>query len=397
MRERGGEHSDQSTTLKLVAAINHLDMAGMRVEAVIVNSTLPEGCELTVVHDASSYHLKVREGDLKFRGFDFPMIGRGTVHICELPTEVELGKLIAMPVLDVPGEATPQGSTLVKKSRRIRKRELAQKKRARQNAQADGAKQRFLANERLLKRSALVEQSAVRAQECVLTCSNCKIKQYSIEKRNDYERHVENCQGPKAPARKPSAMISEHVGRLKTTAEGEMSSSALPQRVVCFHSEEELQNDWGMEDCGSSVRVTRVAFTSENTALKVHITPGCTVLSINNTAVKSVADCVKCITSTTQYPVSVTYELQPPPLRERGFARRITRSAAQHLNQEQEAFLTFEWKKYNEKTTAAVLCQAMESAGQFQSREELWLDELQINKFLQKLYRDKKAEKGVLP
>jgi hypothetical protein len=395
-RECGGEHSDQTTTLKLVDAINSLGMTGMRTEAVIVDSDLPEGSEMVTVEGTSQYHMKKREGDLQFRGWDFHPIGRGTVHTCELPTGVDLSELIAMPVLAQPEESKSK-TLLVKKSRSLMKKELKQKQLVKQELRestAASTRQRWLQSERTAGRVALVDDSVARQQQVTRVCpKECCGKTFTVQKRNDYDRHVEKCGGGKAPGRRPSEMIAEHVGRATKVAEGEMIEAALPQRSVRFESELELYTDLGVKDCefGSGVVVTCVKHNTKNTSLKVHITSGCGVLSMNQTLVRSVAEFTSRMSETT-YPVDVTCELARPPMVDRGFARRINRNTAQQLTEEQEAFVTATWEK-DHKTTAAVMCEEMEREPQFQNREELWLDELQINTMLKKIYRAENAKK----
>jgi hypothetical protein len=80
-----------------------------------------------------------------------------------------------------------------------------------------------------------------------------------------------------------------------------------------------------------------------------------------------------------KYPALLTFQLKPPPVPTRGYARKASRKAGLQLTAEQTEFLQGQWTE-DKKITAYLLKEKMDE--KFSKREELQLFEEDVNQWL---------------
>jgi hypothetical protein len=90
-------------------------------------------------------------------------------------------------------------------------------------------------------------------------------------------------------------------------------------------------------------------------------------------------------------PALLTFQLKPPPVPSRGWARKAPRRPGLKLKEEQEEFLISQWKK-DEKITAYLLKENMDK--EFHKRPELQLLEEDVQQWLAAWYSKQRRAKG---
>lgn len=386
-------------------------LEGAHFEAVEVDTSGLDGLEVQCPDGITKYHVKQRMGNGRVLAHNFEAIGRGTVldFSDQLEAAETLSNLVAAPTA---AEEVVLGSVPVveRTSRRINKRRSdaakAQNKAAKV-AEADTVspekkRQRHFVGERSDARAQVGAKCDERTAEQVLKCSRpgCN-KTYTVGRRTAYNKHVESCQGSSTSNERSKEevlrQISDSVGMRSAAAGREAESLRAAQLSVPFSDLAEFQSAMTLADCGDHVEVCGVS-PDACLRFKVYVTPGSKLLRVGEATVLTLAEVELCLQTggDTALRQGVMFELAPPPVPRRGYARQIARATTLILSEEQEEFLRGLWRM-DRKMTAAVMCERMATSVLFDGKEELLLDELDITRFLKRIYAEQKREKEQPP
>jgi len=194
--------------------------------------------------------------------------------------------------------------------------------------------------------------------------------------------------------------IASSIGIRSAAAGREAESLRAPYLCVLFADSAEFRQAMTLADRDDYVEVCSVSFDAcANLKFKVYVTPGSKLVRIGEAPVSTVAEVDKCLLDSAgdaALQQGVWFEIAPPPVPRRGYARQIARAARQNLSEAQEEFLVGLWRQ-DHKMTAAVMCERMVSSPLFEGKEELHLDEMEITRFLKRIYAEEKRRQKERP
>ena len=407
LKQKGGEGSVQTTGAEVVDAMNLAGLKGTQNFLVYIKN---ERHLLKAPPRISSYYSKEAgsEGGVVARCYS--NIGSGTNINVQCAASDAVTTLIAVVAGgddsdDDAAPAAPPPPALVKESRKLLL--LKKLQRAKEAEAAKQAARELREQEpRLQQRAQLLGDLAQRTEELVCKCPKCG-KPYAKNRKAALEAHVENCE--EAPARSSyKDRASDSIGKAVNAEEESFAGSAASTVTLRVDSDADVralqlkymdQEDLhahgleyqGREDMDAGSWVIGIT-TSDNAFIATFAAPG----AVLRTAVE-VGEGGGTFTAQEWWeppralPALLTFQLKPPPVPARGWARKGARRGALKLTDEQQAFLFGEWQEDN-KITAYALKEKMDK--QFRKREELQLFEEDINQWLSCLYSQQRRQKG---
>jgi hypothetical protein len=237
-------------------------------------------------------------------------------------------------------------------------------------------------------RTALKQKRKEVYAEDHLLCPNCT-KVYTMCQRTHWSAHKFSCDGPKKKRLTATELVEEHLGVVQREKEAEASVAKTETRCLTFPGAAVFRQEITLAaTLADGFPMVQQVSADSRLPVCVLVAPGCLVTHVNNDSLEDTSQDLEDVLRAVVAPFTVTFVLPPPPMLARGWARNVTRNKKMELTEEQETFL---WKLWdpNRKVTAAVLREAMDT--HFAGRQELQLLEFEVQRWLDGVYRQAKA------